>query len=397
MATESGDLLNAAEPVRLSSWLICKKDIKVMRNFFFAAPLLALITPPAAAEPSQGDVDAARSACRDAFLARDADAYTSAAASMIAWGPLQNPDWSKEVELCLAFAGAIEGADLSVARTRAASMVGGGSLSPISGEEKADTATPTAETDTQLTKYLARVGEENADMDKIVSDIVSDSAFTPASGPDRDALETAISNYARPIPASQAERNLRAYEALARINPENPTYKERAARYEQAIAAEREQLAKTARQLKSRLVRTTAEFDGSSWARHPSSPRYQDIRNYVTLYLLETASGQQTMELFFNYTSRNGWLFVESASINIDGETSQIPAGQWLRDNDTEIWEFAGIRGPIAETLARKIAESKRAVVRFNGQQFYDDYVVSDADKRIMREMLAMWDVISKE
>jgi hypothetical protein len=34
-------------------------------------------------------------------------------------------------------------------------------------------------------------------------------------------------------------------------------------------------------------------------------------------------------------------------------------------------------------------------VVRFNGQQFYDDYVVSDADKRVMREMLAMWDVIS--
>ena len=47
--------------------------------------------------------------------------------------------------------------------------------------------------------------------------------------------------------------------------------------------------------------------------------------------------------------------------------------------------------------LARRIAETDRAVVRFNGQQFYDDYVVSDGDKRVMREMLAMWDVISQE
>jgi hypothetical protein len=47
--------------------------------------------------------------------------------------------------------------------------------------------------------------------------------------------------------------------------------------------------------------------------------------------------------------------------------------------------------------LARRIAEADRAVVRFNGQQFYDDYVVSDADKRVMQEMLAMWDEISSD
>ena len=47
----------------------------------------------------------------------------------------------------------------------------------------------------------------------------------------------------------------------------------------------------------------------------------------------------------------------------------------------------------ITATRPRRIAEADRAVVRFNGQQFYDDYVVSDADKRVMREMLAMWDV----
>jgi hypothetical protein len=47
--------------------------------------------------------------------------------------------------------------------------------------------------------------------------------------------------------------------------------------------------------------------------------------------------------------------------------------------------------------LARRIAEADRTVVRFNGLQFYDDYVVSDADKRVMQEMLAMWDEISSD
>ena len=251
------------------------------------------------------------------------------------------------------------------------------------------------EADSRLADYLTRLQADGADIDAVVREIAADQTFAPSPSPERDALEAAVTAYVRPIPAAQAERNLVAYQALARIDPEDQTYRDRVARYEQAIEAEREQLQRTARALEGRLVRTTAEFDGSSWARHPSSPRYQDIRNYVTLYLIESGTGQQTMELFFNYTSRSGWLFVESASINIDGETTRVPVGQWFRDNDTEIWEFASLRGDAAVSLARRIAEADRAVVRFNGQQFYDDYVVSDADKRVMREMLAMWDVIS--
>lgn len=166
-------------------------------------------------------------------------------------------------------------------------------------------------------------------------------------------------------------------------------------RYERAVEAERAQLDRIARQLEGRLVRTTAAFDGSSWARHPSSPRYQDTRDYITLYLIESGTGQKSMELFVNYTSRDGWLFVQNASINIDGETARLPISQWFRDNDTEIWEFGSVRGDTSLALARRIAAAERVVIRFNGQQFYDDYVVSETDRRVIREMLAMWDLIS--
>lgn len=366
-----------------------------MRKFMLSMPAMAFLAFPAGADPSQEVVDAARSECRDAFLARDAEAYMDAAASMIAWGALQNPEWMREVELCLAFADAIEGANLETARERAAALAREGD--PMVATEAPASPAELSEADTRLADYLTRLQADGADIDAIVREIAADQTFAPSPSPERDALEAAVTAYVRPIPAAQAERNLVAYQALARIDPEDQTYRDRVARYEQAIEAEREQLQRTARALEGRLVRTTAEFDGSSWARHPSSPRYQDIRNYVTLYLIESGTGQQTMELFFNYTSRSGWLFVESASINIDGETTRVPVGQWFRDNDTEIWEFASLRGDAAVSLARQIAEADRAVVRFNGQQFYDDYVVSDADKRVMREMLAMWDVISQE
>lgn len=366
-----------------------------MRKFILSLPAMALLAFPVSANPSQQDVDAARSECRDAFLARDAEAYMDAAASMIAWGALQNPEWTREVELCLAFAEAIEGANLETARERAAALAN--QSDPTFATDGPAPAADLFEADTRLADYLTRLQADGADVDAVVREIAADLTFTPSPSTERDALEAALTAHVRPIPAAQAERNLAAYQALAKIDPESQTYQDRVARYEQAIEAEREQLQRTARALEGRLVRTTAEFDGSSWARHPSSPRYQDMRNYVTLYLIESGTGQQTMELFFNYTSRSGWLFVESASINIDGETIRVPVGQWFRDNDTEIWEFASMRGDAAVALARRISEANRAVVRFNGQQFYDDYVVSDADKRVMREMLAMWDVLSAE
>lgn len=354
------------------------------------APIgLVCLVVPALADPSTTELEDARIACRDSFLARDVDGYLDAAATMISWGEVENADVVQEVELCLSFANALDGADLEEARSRAADSSGSGLASEGPSTASID--------DGRLAAYLARAQADDADFADLASDIAADETFAPSPSPDRDALEAALNTYVAPIPASRAQQNLTAYLALARINPDVQRYRERIQRYEGAIEAEREQLERTARQLEGRLIRTVAEFDGSSWARHPSSPRFQDIRDYVTLYLIETASGRQSLELFINYTSRDGWLFVENASINIDGETTRLPVPRWFRDNDTEIWEFGSITGSNALSIARQIAEADRAVIRFNGQQFYDDYVVSEIDKRVIREMLAMWEVISAE
>lgn len=357
------------------------------RLTILATASLAFLVAPAVADPSTAEFDDARAACRDAFLTRDVEAYIDAAAKMISWGAVENSHMATEVELCLAFSDVLEGADLDEARSRAAELA-------ETSVATSDPAVPTTD-DGRLAEYLARAQAEGADMAALAVDLAANESFAPPAGADLDALEAALNAYVTPIPASRAQQNLTAYQALARVNPNEPRYQDRIQRYEGALEAAQEQLERTARQLEGRLIRTVAEFDGSSWARHPSSPRYQDIRDYVTLYLIENASGRKSLEIFINYTSRDGWLFVQSASINIDGETSSLPVPRWFRDNDTEIWEYGSITGSNALTIAHQIAEADRAVIRFNGQQSYDDYVVSETDKRVMREMLAMWEVIS--
>ena len=218
-----------------------------MRKFMLSLPAMALFAFPVSANPSQEDVDAARSECRDAFLARDAEAYMDAAASMIAWGALQNPEWMRDVELCLAFADAIEGANLETARERAAALAGEGD--PMVATEAPASPAELPEADTRLADYLTRLQADGADIDAVVREIAADQTFAPSPSPERDALEAAVTAYVRPIPAAQAERNLVAYQALARIDPEDQTYRDRVARYEQAIEAEREQLQRTARAL----------------------------------------------------------------------------------------------------------------------------------------------------
>lgn len=359
------------------------------RLTIFATASLACLVSPALADPSTAEFDDARTACREAFLTRNVEAYLDAAAKMISWGAVENPHVMTEVELCLALSDVFENADLEEARSRAAALA-------ETSVDTSDSAAPSAEGG-RLAEYLARAQAEGVDMAALAVDLADDESFAPPAGAERDALEAALNAYVAPIPASRSRQNLTAYQALARVNPDQPRYQDRIQRYESALEAAQEQLDRTARQLEGRLIRTVAEFDGSSWARHPSSPRYQDIRDYVTLYLLETASGQQSMELFVNYTSRSGWLFVQSASINIDGETTRLPVSRWFRDNDTEIWEYGSVIGPSALTIGHQIAEADRAVIRFNGQQFYNDFVVSEADKRVMREMLAMWEVISSK
>ena len=307
--------------------------------------------------------------CRAQIAAGDMEALSQTVAKVRGWGEIEDDAIRMGAEFCLEIASAQLGLTDTAETTEATVDVD----VPAGNPE-----------DPRLLAYLDEAEADGANIADIAGRIAHDNRLQPGVGPSRDGLEAALLAHVRPLPAAQAQANLTAYTALARLDPENEVYAGKVKQYTDALHA-------TGRRVLNSLRTTTEEFDGSSWSRHPSSPRYQDIRNYATLYLIDDGDGNKSLELFFNYTSRDGWLFVKSARLNLDGEELRVPTSRWFRDNDTEIWEWASLTGPRAIDLAERIMNADRAVVRFYGQDFYDDHVVTATEKRVLREMLAAW------
>lgn len=332
--------------------------------------LLATILSTSASAEERSEVVAK---CISAFASGDQPAYEALAAEVKAWGTIADTKLNQAASACLALT--------TTAKSQTPDAVQAEAVSSV--EAIAD----------PLNAYLERLEGDPTSIGAIASELAGNSDFVTSSDERAKRLEGALLDYVRPLPSSKAEENLTAYQALARLVPENASYTEKVEGYVAAIEARERADKERQSGIVKKLIKKTEEFDGSSWYRHPSSPRYQDTQSYVTLYVLESGSGKRSIEFFLNYTSRTGWLFVESAQINVDGKITNFPPAQWLRDNDTEIWEFVGYRDNAALLeLARQIAGSDRAVVRFSGQQFYDDHVVSQKEKSVIKDMLLAWE-----
>ena len=320
--------------------------------------------------------------CITAFAAGDTGRYEAAVAQVRSWGELAESNLKRASETCLSL-GATAGATKAVT-----------SVPP--DETLLLAAPPLPEVPDRVAELIAKLADGPGGTAEIVIMIVSDGAFAQTDEERMATLEQAILSYAKPLPAADAQANRDAYFALSLIRPQNANYGAKAKSYSDAIEASVRAAKAKQETIAKRLKKQTAEFDGSSWYRHPDSPRFQDMRPYLTLYILETGAGARSLELFVNYTA-DSWLFVESAQLNVDGEFISLPSSTWARDNDTEIWEWTGYTAtPRLIEIAERIAGSKRTVIRFNGQNFYDDYVVPQKDKTIIKEMLLAWEVMQK-
>lgn len=215
--------------------------------------------------------------------------------------------------------------------------------------------------------------------------------FDPATAaPGKDDLVALIEGYARPIPAADAKANREAYEALALLAPEVGLYAQKAGTYAAQEKAAREGVLK-------KLKKTTDQFNGTVFYQSSAQPRYADIRSYLLPYIVER-NGAVALRVQLHYTS-DSWLFVSGARLNIDGREVAFPAygDDWKRDHDSEIWEWADVvvDAPL-HNLLEDVAASKKTIVRFNGQQYYGDYVVLEKDKQAIRDIFLAVDVLKE-
>lgn len=229
-----------------------------------------------------------------------------------------------------------------------------------------------------------------ADQDgaKLVALVLEESFSVTSVSAKKTELIEVIAGYARPLPAADAKANKEAYQALAILDPENAVYNQKAASYSQA---ERDAKSGALKKLK----KTTDEFNGTTFYTHPAEPRYADTRSYLLPYIAEK-NGNVALRVHLHYTA-DSWLFVDSAVFNVDGKITpyNVPTSSWLRDNDSEIWEWSDTPvTPQLRALLEEVANSNKTIVRFNGQQYYDDFTVTDQDKAAIRDVLAAEEIL---
>lgn len=192
----------------------------------------------------------------------------------------------------------------------------------------------------------------------------------------------------RPLPVSDHEMNLRGYELLAAIRPENQTYKAKVADYEARIEAEK-------RAAVSRLRKNEDRVEGIIWYQHPNAPRYLNSRSTAYLYIGRRGeTGRPWLRMKVQYTASD-WLFVNKVTAWHDGIKEPLIDGRFERDNNSTIWEWMDVSPDDYQIeVLRSLANADEAILRFQGTQYRRDIKLSAKDKKAIREILAAFDAM---
>jgi len=150
----------------------------------------------------------------------------------------------------------------------------------------------------------------------------------------------------------------------------------------------------------SRLRAKYDEFRDITWYRDYSSPTYINKDGFY-VYFGYDSNGVTDLHLKMQYFA-DDWLFIDQASVNVDGETFALSETSFERDNNSTIWEWQDITiiGDTSNELIlgrdilEKIAYSNSSIVRYTGSQYYHDEYISATQKRAIRNVLEAYDLV---
>jgi hypothetical protein len=162
---------------------------------------------------------------------------------------------------------------------------------------------------------------------------------------------------------------------------------EKAKQLEAARALEEQR--QTLARLDTNLRKNTDEIKGVTWISHKSQPV---LDNYMSLYF-GTKNGSASvypLRMKFNYYA-DSWLFVQSVTIKADDQVFNLDKLDFERDNGSgSIWEWSD--SPVEDmVMLNKIIAAKKVVIRYDGRQYYHDFVLPETQKNAMKEIVLAW------
>jgi hypothetical protein len=112
------------------------------------------------------------------------------------------------------------------------------------------------------------------------------------------------------------------------------------------------------------------------------------------LYVKKPDSGQPTLYFKVQYHG-DEWLFISSYIFNVDGTNYDYVPSKMQKDNSDTVWEWsAEPAGSVAMPIIQAILAGKQSKVRFEGQQYYKDHTISQAEKTAMQNVMDTYNVL---
>lgn len=126
-----------------------------------------------------------------------------------------------------------------------------------------------------------------------------------------------------------------------------------------------------------------------------TQPYYADTRCYVLPYIGQSSS-KTWLCARYHYTARD-WIFFEKIIFAVDDERYEKSFNYYNITHDNsgrKVWEYMNT-GYVSDSdleIFRAIANSTETIVRFQGDDYWYDFTVGDADKKAIREVLTTYE-----
>lgn len=137
------------------------------------------------------------------------------------------------------------------------------------------------------------------------------------------------------------------------------------------------------------MKKSTDEIKDITWVSHRNAPI---LDKYVSVYFGSSKGSVASypLRLKLQYYS-DDWLFVRSVTVKADDKVYELGKLDFERDHSSgSVWEWIDMPVKDHEMLNHWMT-AKRVVVRFNGDQYYDDFTLPQSQQKQLREVYQAW------
>lgn len=140
------------------------------------------------------------------------------------------------------------------------------------------------------------------------------------------------------------------------------------------------------------MKKSTDDIESITWVSHRSAPV---LAKYASVYFgsNKDSAANYPLRLRLQYYG-DDWLFVRSVTVKADDKVYELGRMDFKRDHSSgSVWEWIDM--PVKDhAMLNHWMTAKRVVIRFNGDKYYDDFILPKGQQVQLREVYQAWKIM---